>query len=293
MAYTLEITGGKQMSTYPQITTVRDGDDKVLLSMNDGSGEKLLPLGAIKDYICEKEVLDIITATGADTHRNFWRGKYLGSSLTTDQLAHIKDGSFKGLYIGDYWTINGVNWRIADINYWLNCGDTNFTTPHLVIVPDTSLYSTQMNTSNVTTGAYVGSAMYKTNLAAAKTAIKNAFGSAVLTHRELLQNAVSNGKPSGGAWLDSTVELMNECMVYGHLHVSPACDGSTVPYLYTNSKTQLALFRLAPEFITNRVSYWLRDVVSSARFADVYGNGSTNSDGASNSFGVRPVFAIG
>ena len=150
-----------------------------------------------------------------------------------------------------------------------------------------------MNTSNVTTGAYVGSAMYTSNLANAKTMVNSAFGNAVLTHREYLQNAVSNGKPSGGAWYDSSVELPNECMMYGHPHFAPASDGSTVPNLYTISKSQLALFQVCPRFICNRAWFWLRDVVSSAGFAGVSSVGYANCNGASSSFGVRPVFPIG
>ena len=45
--------------------------------------------------------------------------------------------------------------------------------------------------------------------------------------------------------------------------------------------------------ISNRATFWLRDIVSSAHFARVRGFGSASYDNASNSNGVRPVFAIG
>lgn len=227
-------------------------------------------------------------------NRNTYRGKNLGSSVTAAQKAAIQNGSFDGLFIGDYWTIGGVKWLIADMDYWYNCGDTAFTKHHLVIIPETALYNAQMNVTNITEGGYVNSAMYKTNLANAKSTISSAFGDMVLTHRELLTNAVTNGRPSGGAWYDSTVELPNECMMYGHLHFSPTSDGSSVPYIYTIDKTQLSLFALRPALIVDRLhAQWLRDVVSSAYFANVYGIGLTASSGASISSGVRPVFAIG
>ena len=227
-------------------------------------------------------------------NRNTYRGKNLGSSVTAAQKAAIQNGSFDGLFIGDYWTIGGVKWLIADMDYWYNCGDTAFTKHHLVIIPETALYNAQMNATNTTEGGYVNSAMYKTNLANAKSTISSAFGDMVLTHREYLVNAVSNGRPSAGAWMDSTVELPNECMMYGHPHFAPACDGSTIPTLYTIDKTQLSLFALRPQLIVNRShSQWLRDVVSSALFAFVNGYGLSDCGGASNSGGVRPVFAIG
>lgn len=228
-----------------------------------------------------------------EMHRNIFRGKYLGDHVTDAQIAAIRDGSFDDLYIGDYWVMGGVNWRIADMDYWLGCGNTAFNSHHLVIVPDTCLYNAKMNDENITTGGYVGSKMYTENLNQAKTTINSLFVDMVLSHREYLVNAVSNGKASGGAWLDSTVELMNESMVYGHREFTPGCDGTTVPANYTIDKTQLALFALAPKFITNRANQWLRDVVSEARFALVYDHGTADSGGASDSLGVRPVFAIG
>ena len=175
------------------------------------------------------------------------------------------------MFLGDYWSIGGRIWRIVDMDYWYNCGDTAFTSHHLVIMPDEALYNAQMNTTNVTTGGYVGSAMYKSNLANAKTIVNAAFQGSVLTHREYLCNAVANGRPSGGAWFDSSIELPNEPMMYGHPHFSPTSDGSTVPSIYTISKTQLALFMVCPRFIVNRsYNQWLRDVVSSAAFAGVH-----------------------
>lgn len=229
-----------------------------------------------------------------ELRRVLFRGKNLGTALTAVQKAAIKDGSFKGMFLGDYWSIGGRIWRIVDMDYWYNCGDTAFTSHHLVIMPDEALYNAQMNTTNVTTGGYVGSAMYKSNLANAKTIVNAAFQGSVLTHREYLCNAVANGRPSGGAWFDSSIELPNEPMMYGHPHFSPTSDGSTVPSIYTISKTQLALFMVCPRFIVNRsYNQWLRDVVSSAHFASVYDGGATTCHDASGSRGVRPVFPVG
>lgn len=249
---------------------------------------------ALLNILPADNLMDVIKGELApEMHRNIFRGKSLGSSVTAAQKAAIKAGTFDDLYVGDYWTIGGVNWRIVDINYWMRCGDTDFTTPHLVIMPDTALYTAQMNETNITTGGYVGSLMYTTNLETAKTTIASAFGDMVLTHREYLTNAVTNGYPSVGAWYDSTVELPNEVMMYGSYIYTPAGDGSVIPTRYTINKSQLALFKLVPRFIHNRQWFWLRDVVSAARFAYVGSNGSADSSLASYSRGVRPVFPVG
>ena len=236
--------------------------------------------------------LSILLADGAGAHNSLYRGKYLGSTPTTEQYAAISAGTFKDLYIGDYWTIGGVNYRIAAFDYFLNCGDTPTTAHHAVMVPDTPLYTAQMNTSSTTAGGYVGSAMYTTNLASAKTIIKTAFSGHVLSHRIYLTNAVSNGKASGGVWRDSEADLMNEQMVYGCGVFSPVSDGSTIPANYRVAKSQFPLFALDPSKIGIRVTYLLRDIVSALHFAIVYGHGHAGYTGAGDSCGVRPYFCI-
>lgn len=237
-------------------------------------------------------ILDEVVSV--EQRRNIFRGKNLGTALTTAQKAAISNGTFKGFFIGDYWSIGDRIWRIVDINYWLNCGDTSCTTPHLVIMPDAILYSAKMNETNITTGGYVGSQMYTDNLANAKTLVNSAFGSAnILNHREYLTNAVTDGHASAGAWYDSTVELPNEIMMYGSYVFTAAGDGSFVPNRYTIDKTQLALMKMYPKFINPaRQTQWLRDVVSSASFAVVGYIGTPNDYYASDSHGVRPVFGL-
>lgn len=279
-----DFIGGVNLSELTQINELVSGN-KLLVGTTDGN----------KAIAAEDALFAMLDGFApVELRRVLFRGKNLGTALTAVQKAAIKDGSFKGMFLGDYWSIGGRIWRIVDMDYWYNCGDTAFTSHHLVIMPDEALYNAQMNTTNVTTGGYVGSAMYKSNLANAKTIVNAAFQGSVLTHREYLCNAVANGRPSGGAWFDSSIELPNEPMMYGHPHFSPTSDGSTVSSIYTISKTQLALFMVCPRFIVNRsYNQWLRDVVSSASFAAVNDDGHADYNNASNSRGVRPVFPVG
>lgn len=261
--------------------------------MND----KLLTFSQIKRYV--KGLVSQVVLRGdfftPEMHRTIFRGKNLGNVLTAKQKTAIKDGTFDDLWLGDYWVINGITWRIVDIDYWWNCGNIAFVKHHIVVMPDTNLGDNkQMNTTNTTEGGYVGSLMRISNMNDAKAKCTAAFGVNILSHREYLVNAVANGRPSGGGWLDSTIELPNECMIYGHPHFTPVSDGTTVPTIYTIDKTQLALFAVAPKFITTRQNYWLRDVVSAAYFASVYIYGNASFDAASGSYvGVRPVFPVG
>lgn len=225
----------------------------------------------------------------AVAHNSIYRGKYLGSSVTAEQYTAISSGTFTDLYIGDYWTIGGVNYRIAAFDYYYNTGDTACTSHHVVIVPDTQLYAHVMNDTNITTGGYIGSKMYTEGLEQAKTTIKSAFSGHVVNHRKYLCNAVTDGIASGGAWLDSEVELMNEVMVYGTIVNGHATYGL---FNIGTEKTQLPLFALNPRMVNTRQSYWLRDVSSASRFALVYSLGSAHLTSASVAFGVRPAFSI-
>lgn len=288
-----------QTKKFGDLDTILTAGDDSLLLIHDGTGVKTISTANFKKDLKEymegvNTILAQLTYDNAGAHNSIYRGKNLGTTVTEEQWEAISSGTFTDLYIGDYWVIGGVNWRIAAFDYYLNCGDTSFTKHHAVIVPDTCLYSAQMNTTNVTTGAYKGSAMYTANLTQAKSTINSAFGSShVLSHRIYLSNATSNGRASAGEWTDSTVDLMCEHMVYGSGIFSPVSDGSNVPNNYRVEKGQLPLFALEPSRICNRDTWWLRDVITAAAFAFVVGNGGANSNYASNSYGVRPAFCIG
>ena len=287
-----------------ELTAFTTPTDSCLIPIHDGTGLKKITFANFRTKTVEGTEAKIapLLFNNAGAHNAIYRGKSLGSTVTTAQYAAIKAGTFDDLYIGDYWTIGGVNYRIAAFDYYLNSSDTNCTTHHVVIVPDTCLYNAQMHNTgsggwesgaaNTTAGGYVGSDMYKSNLEQAKTTIKSAFSGHVLKHRIYLTNAVANGRASGGAWCDSEVDLMCEQMVYGSGIFSPVSDGSNVPANYRVEKSQLPLFQHEPSRIGNRNDWWLRDVITASNFANVGSSGNAAYSGASNSLGVRPAFCI-
>lgn len=281
----------KKVTDLSAVTTIADAN---LIPVHDGTGLKKITFANLKAKTIEQteDKIAPLLFNNAGAHNAIYRGKNLGTSVTTAQYNAIKAGTFDDLYIGDYWVINGVTWRIAAFDYYFNCGDSSCTTHHAVIVPDTCLYNHVMNDTNVTTGGYVGSKMYTEGLEQAKTTIKAAFSGHVLSHRIYLTNATSNGKASAGAWCDSEVDLMNEQMVYGTGIFSPVSDGSTVPANYRVEKSQLPLFAHEPSRICNRKDWWLRDVITAVYFAGVGSDGNAGYGDAGNSFGVRPAFCI-
>ena len=228
----------------------------------------------------EQTVSVYMAGFSPEMHRNVFRGKCLGESITEEQLEVIRDGSFADLYVGDYWEINGVKYRIADINYWKNVGypeSEKVQKPHILIVPDTILGSGQMNTGNSTSGGYRSSAMKSTKLNQIADALPDTFKDMLISHRIF----------SDGSWIATSVDLMNEVMVHG----TYICADNNNKQ--TSDAQQLVLFRLAPELKAIGVNYWLRNAAGSQTYTLISQYGDASSDMATSTYGIRPVFAVG
>ena len=227
---------------------------------------------------------DILGNKTAGFHNSIFRGnditeRFYNGSLSTQ----IANNDFTDIFIGDYiiGRQSGKKYLVADINYRLNCGDTECTTPHILMIPERTMGTAKMNDTNVSTGGYKGSKMYTTYLAPHKTTIQNDFGSNhLLRHRSWLTKTVANNIATDGEWTDSIIELMNEAMVYGCQFFNNCLNGGNTPASYTIDKSQLSLFRLDKSYQVERNSsgsrepYWLRDVWSASGFCRVYANGS-------------------
>ena len=257
--------------------------------------------GETKKVIID-DLLKAIVPKNAGAHNGIYRGKDITDLFYNGTLSQqIATGTFDDVFIGDY-IIGKVSKRkylVADINYRLNMGDAECKTPHILMIPERIMGTAKMNDTNITTGAYVGSKMYTEYLTPFKAVIQNDFEiSHIVQHKNLLANAVTNGYESAGGWFDSTIELMNEIMVYGGNIFHNIQNGANLPYNYTIDKQQLSLFKLRPDLTVarndagERYWYWLRDVVSASHFAGVTGNGHADHTGVSYAGGVRPAFLI-
>lgn len=252
------------------------------------------------NMVTSDEYYDFLDRIGIpwQQRRNIYRGKNLGSSFTSEQKARIADGTFKGLFIGDYWSINENYWRIADINYYVSTGDIGCYKNHIMIVPDFVLDTAVMNDTNTTAGCYVGSKYNNQLYTVAKSKIDAAFpGAVLLYHRVYLPNAMSGGRPVSGEWNYVEMLFMNEPMIMGSYVMTPGSNGDTYSDRMTVEKTQMALFNHNPSAIVGytpkgRANYWLRDIASSAAFALVSSEGLIYNASASTAKGVRPSFGL-
>jgi hypothetical protein len=262
----------------------------------------------------------------AAAHNGIYRGKDLTNYFDSGEMSvAISAGTFDDIYIGDYitktinipavtytnksgtevtqtsQTFTDVKWLVAAIDVHLGCGDIATTEHHVLLIPNSAIQrNVNMNPTNDTTGAYLGSDMWTVHMPIWTAAIKSAFGSThVLSHKELLSNATDTtvqstgggmtGKASNFAWV--TVEGANipkEAMIYGGSVWGSSYDVGDFP-------RQLPLYALKCNHIDIRNWSWLRTVASSARFSVSGINGSADRNNASvtnSTGGILPYFLL-
>lgn len=271
----------------------------LLMSTSDGTGR----------ILAKNLIYDIIDMMATNTYsddapsnlglkRSFYRGKNLGNTITSTQSQNIKNSTFNELFVGDYWLINGIHWRIAD---YFRYGTGDSQTSGVYVIPDTLLLTNQqMNTSDTVTGGYVSSAMNTTYIENAVTIAVGAFGEEHVNEFSFVAcNGVSNGAEAGVTYVtNKRAAIPSEQEVFGSMINTYKRYGVDGWPQGGSNKTQLALFSLNPELIWRTPDgaaigdWWLRDVASSKCFCSAWGTGRPGITNASGKAGVRPIFAI-
>lgn len=280
-----------------------------LISDNDlRSGIKVLisdATGAIKRASIS-DIIALIAGRNAGGHNSFYRGDQIGTGVTNAQWSAIYNGTFDDMFIGDYWLINNIKWRIAAFDYWRNFGGPNTSdmclAHHIVVVPDVSLVQSKINSTRITTGAYYGSDFYLGNNGLlAKTQIQSTIQSAfgvgrMLPHKELYTSAMTDNNATSSTYAIANFDLMTEHMVYGS-----SIYGSVKTY-DSNSETtfglgsfdysQLPLFALRREHIALTEHWWLRDPAGAKEWCMVMRGGQCTTGYPNNENGIRPEIAL-
>lgn len=249
------------------------------------------------------------------SHNAIYRGKVLVDTTggtapyTLSQLqALVNAGNFSDIYVGDEIRVN-IDSKLARfivmaIDWYINVGDTPLTSHHLVLVPKDMLGTAQMNGTDTTEGAYMGSEMFKTHLPEFATKISTALDSHILTWRSLMSDVINktaiaagysgwSGCTSNWIWTDTNCRLLSEVDVYGSSIWGNAWDVG-------ESNRQLPGFAMNPELLVklnpednSHDDWWLYTVASSTHFACVSNYGDANGSGASSAHGVVPKVLFG
>lgn len=272
-----------------------DTNNDFLMTFNGGSESKTRLRDAFYAMVPD----------GAQTHANIFRGQNLGA-LNATHIANIQNGTFHDMFIGDYFTINGSSYVIADINYKKGHGDNISLGNHLLLMPtDWSKTPTQtlapdgktthyMNDTDTTAGGFAGSKLYKTYLPQIQQKLEADFGSHLVQFREVVSTHVDDsGAPDQAEWRDAKVAIPSETMIYGTMVNGNNKNGSW--YNVGDDVSQLALMRLnSEERNFHRQAIWLRDIHSASEFADASNSGDASWHSASYPWGgVRAFFLIG
>jgi hypothetical protein len=277
--------------------------------------------------IATKEMLsqfiDKASISAAAFHNSIYQDKDITSYVTDgtiwDRIAGTNGfAPFDGIYPGNYIKMSktvtapgssttGTNIvKVAGCNcHWNNYGGMRYNC--LTMVPATHFGKAQMNSSNTTEGAYVGSNMYKNIIGSVATSgnasgtineqLYSIFGAHLKTSKELLANSMDSarynrfgqatGASSSWDWYDTQAVLMSEVEVYG------STVWSSSGYDTGTAKSRLPIFAFSTnDLVPDGIYYWLKDVASAVYFCHVSADGRADYVNASDSYYVRPRFII-
>lgn len=260
-----------KITDYPQVADVKT-DDVFLI---DGTrGTKTIPVSRMPYDIFEGI---------PEMHNQIFRGKNLGSIYTPTQKDAVLTGSFKDLWVGDYWLIGGVTYRIADFNYFMGTGDPSVTANHIVVVPDQNMGAPTLYHNAAESPGYFNASIRST-LSSRASSIITAFSDASLL---TIPHNLMSGPASGYTKTSSKFELMTLEHIYGSTN-SISLNAPQPTY-------QFSLFRVAPRYIvsSSQTNYYVQNMTTASRPLYVHKEGAVfSSSTASKLEGIRPFFAL-
>lgn len=253
-----------KISEYPSIGSL---NPSAKLVIDDPSGTKTIT-GAALQYA----LFDNIPCM----HSQIFRGKNLGTSITSSQFNHISNGDFSGLWLGDYWMLGGNKWVIIDFDYAHKAGIKEH---HIAIMQMSGNESKPLHEDVVYNAGYGKLTMHKTTLPDIAKSIKNRIGAShvhslttryTLDFNNDLNTAASNSEDTlDEAWLPSQIQILG-----ARVHKNPRWNvaGYTDS---TNQSRQFAYFRMSghslPEGLDSD-NMWLCDQVFGTYYVGISGS---------------------
>ncbi|HMR72400.1 MAG TPA: hypothetical protein PKD68_00120 [Candidatus Saccharibacteria bacterium] len=299
------VSNSKTFLEYPLITnpgTNLNWSDTFAISRDSAQPAYRVSLENIRESIFR----------GAHGHRSMYRGSSLGTSISTAQANEIAAGSFSGLWIGDYWTIGGFNFRIVDLNYYSSTSGAVSSYNHVVVMPDAASLETALWHNTSANVSYFSSYIDKlcgSTLggggspppAASVNAWYSALSSNAKTdsYRNVIASSVVNsgGRVTSVDVLPRFAALPTERQIFGTHTMEPTTSELSVAITRTYDSIQFAAFRANPVFKSafSNGNWWLRDITSGTQAAYVSTsgllyNGIRNNTGTP--YMVRPVMCL-
>lgn len=237
---------------------------------------------------------DLLDTTNGGTHNSIYRGDYLGSIVNADQRAAINAGTFKGLWLGDYWQFGGITWRIAAFDYFRLMGPSPWDRAHLVVVPDQVLYNAAWDRNGTTANGYKGSTLNGQDIGTAVNRGAQMFGGNLNSPWHRFTSSVKDGVVQSLSWEGSPkAAILNEEMIFGRNQQGYAQSTHARTDFSFMAQGQLPAFHMNPKLITiPQASYWLQDIANSSMAWTMEKTGLENLVPVTYDMGIRPYFVI-
>lgn len=207
----------------------------------------------------------------AGTHNSLFRGTQL-DSLDYEKIA---DGTFEGMYIGDYVVINDNTYTIAAFDSMLNAQNTEH---HVMLVTDV-MYDAQYNESDDTTTGYALSTLFTNDLETAIETLETDFEDYLYSHYEYVT------ADAGADWYAMSARPLSETQVFGRPIYDTSVEGQA-------TDRYLPLFRLNPNALISTEEYWLYNIASDTEWAVVTTEGLCSKEPATTTCGVKLYFLV-
>ena len=231
------------------------------------------------------------------------RGNNLGKTITAAQKMAIRNGTFDGMWLGDYWQFNDntCKWIIVDFDRYLD--HPNGTNQHrITIMSDRNLGIDNIGeAANWWKNGWNGTKMrrdYAEGMVRFASALQTFDISDFKTFPVFEPHGFEDTSDSWSRtekdwrWEYPKVTIPSEFEMFGSNFIHDRINGgennvAPIP-------RQLSYFRLGNPLSFPGESFWLRDQVTTTRFALYYGDQRHVSwaDGTSK-YGVRPLMSIG
>lgn len=327
---------------------VKDFDDSALFvfDQNDKVGTRSMFArdmgGALLRMMSQEEINDILGEKPIDNRTDLldyldpmltvadrkliYRGRNLGTEFTEEQKTAIAAGTFRGLFLGDYWVIGDVKHRIVDFDYWYNIvtslGESDqpetFKTHHLCMWPDNivsfssegytfCVYHTGNSLESVGTKIPNVYASVLSDSGFINSTITDFFGPNILSHPRISIVTIPSNDYStwSQGWDIRKFENPDYMKLFGYCGLGRG--DNTYPSL-----SQIAICGLlgaGSKWINedntisdgvilneeNRVAYWLDEPYSQSLIGAISWNGTIGHYVINNAGygGIRPLYAVG
>lgn len=245
-----------RLSQYPKTETL--AANSYLITDHPSNGTKaVIPKDLMKNLLSFTDrdmFFDFLDEIATITlRRKIFRGKNLGDSITEEQNEAIKDGSFKGMFIGDYWEIGENYFVIYDMDYYRWSSKV----PHHLVLSENKLIGKVVMKDSVTGVGFANTDIYQSTLSLYDQKIVGIFGD----HCFVVPFLISSDIDGTNNYVTSTQNngkvstLMSEVNLYGF----PSYSNLENNGAYVQSTLgQLSYFQLRNLMDINNV-IWLRD----------------------------------